>query len=59
MLISELEAKLKAIKEEHGDCEVAINTNYDMLWKNIDSVIMKTNHQYYPTVYESKVLMFE
>lgn len=59
MLISELEAKLKVIKEEHGDCEVAINTNYDMLWKNIDSVIMKTNYQYYPLVHESKVLMFE
>jgi len=54
MLISELEAKLKEIKEKHGDCEVCINCNYDALWIKIDSIEHVTNEFFYHCPSESK-----
>lgn len=43
MIISELEVKLKTLREEHGDCEVFVNNNWGIPKLGFNAVCASVN----------------
>lgn len=58
MIISELEAKLKELREKHGDLPVFIPTrNYEYDYYECSEVKFEAKAHYDPGEYEDEVLM--